>query len=57
MQPSRTVVEPSVEAGRRCGEASATEVTTHRLGEFGMNDVGVFLPFVLLNPHLQHVSV
>lgn len=62
MQPSRTVVEPFAEAGRRCGEVqngdlSATEVITHCLGEFGVDDVWVLLPLVLLDPHLQHVSV
>ena len=41
---------------RRCA-LSAAEVFTHRLGEFGMDDVWVLLPLVFLDPHLQHVSV
>lgn len=39
------------------GDLSATEVTTHRLSEFGVDDVWVLLPLVFLHPHLQHVSV
>lgn len=35
----------------------ATEVITHRLGEFGMDDIWVLLPLVLFDPHLEHVSV
>lgn len=43
--------------GSADGALSAAEVSTYRLGEFGMDDVWVLLPLVFLDPHLQHVSV
>jgi hypothetical protein len=59
--PSRT----SAEAGRRLwrlaqtveSQASDAMRQRDRLGEFGMNDVGVFLPFVLLYPHLRTCQI
>lgn len=43
-----------------CGEAgeqmAASEATTHRLCEFGVDDVWVLLPFILFDPHLHYVS-
>ena len=38
-------------------DGAVTEVITHRLGEFGMDDVWVLLPLILFDPHLEHVSV
>jgi hypothetical protein len=34
----------------------ASETTTRRLCEFGVDDVRVLLPFILFDPHLQSVS-
>jgi hypothetical protein len=64
MQLSRTVDEPLRRrqalwgsADAQDGVSSATEVITHRLGKSGVDDVRILLPLVLLDPHLQHVSV
>ena len=50
------------EAGSGCGDGAdgvllACEATPWLLRELGVDDVRVFLPFVLLYPHLQYVSV